>query len=446
MKVETEKVEDSQVVLNIEVEPELVERSLDKAYRRLAARISVPGFRKGKVPRETLERYVGHNALMEEALEHLVPEVCGQAIQEQEIAAIAQPHIELVQLEPLVIKATVPVHPTLELGAYREIRMAPEPVEVTPDQVKEVMERLRQERAPWEAVARPAQFGDRVSINIQNTVDGRAFLNEQEQTYYLAEGLTYPAPGFPEKLIGLSAGQDVEFSLPYPADYVVAKLAGKEGHFEVAVLEVQERRLPELDDEFARGLEEGFETVEQLKDRVEQNLRERLEQQAQARLQDNLLATIVDGARIEYPAVLVEREIDALLEEQLRRTRDPRMRMEDYLRTLKKSAEDVREEMRPVAERRLKRSLVLDEVSKAEGIAVPEEDVDAEIGRLVENSRSERKDELRAAFSGPARDSIRDLLCTRRTLQRLVDIATGAAEEKSAESAAEASETHEEEQ
>ncbi|KPJ52124.1 MAG: hypothetical protein AMJ37_03480, partial [Dehalococcoidia bacterium DG_18] len=228
MKVSTEKIENSQMVLEVEAEPEEVARSLEEAYHRLVGRAEIPGFRRGKAPRAMLERYIGREALLEKALERLVPDLLNQAIAEQGIEAIAPPEVEITQVDPVSFKATVPVRPTVELGNYRELSIAPEPVAVAEEEVNKVIEQLRYQHAPWEPVERPIKFDDLVTIDVAGSVEGKPLLDRKDLQFQVLQGLPFPVHGFAEKLEGLDKGQDSEFSISLPADYAASELAGKE--------------------------------------------------------------------------------------------------------------------------------------------------------------------------------------------------------------------------
>jgi trigger factor len=272
LKVSSERIEGCQVALNIEVEPAEMEEALAKAYRRLVNRIVVPGFRKGKAPRVMLERHIGHESLVSEALDRLVPELYEKAIKDQGIDAIGQPEMEMTQAEPPIFKAVVPVKPVVELGDYHVIRATPEMVEITDDKVEEALENLRHVHASWEPVEREARFGDMVALDVMGTVEGNTVLDRKGSTYHITEGSTAPVPGFAEQLVDMKAGEEKQFTLSFPKDHSTKELAGKDCLFKASVSEIKEAHLPELNDEFVKGLNENLETVDQLRERIASNL------------------------------------------------------------------------------------------------------------------------------------------------------------------------------
>ncbi len=252
MKVSSEKIEGSQVVLNVEVEEQEMEEAVEKAYHRLGAKAAVPGFRKGKAPRDMLERYYGTEAFVEDAAEHLLPEVYDRAIQENGVDVIGQPQIDVVQVNPLSFKATVPVRPTTELGDYHEISLEREEVTVEDEEVEATLERLHHMQTPWEPVERPAKSGDLLAVDVKGTVEERVVIDEKEAPYLLTADPENALPGFSEQLEGAEKGEERAFSLTLPENR--GELSGKECTFTVVVSEIKAKNLAELDDEFVKSL------------------------------------------------------------------------------------------------------------------------------------------------------------------------------------------------
>jgi len=428
MKVSTERIENSQVVLDVEAETEEVERALEEAYHRLVKRADVPGFRRGKAPRAMLERYIGRETLLEEALERLVPQLLSQAIEEQGIDAIAQPEIQITQTDPVTFKATVPVRPTVELGNYRELSIAPEPVEVADEEVDKVIEQIRYQHAPWEPAERPIKFGDLVTIDVKGSVAEDSLLDRKDLQFQVLQGLPFPVPGFAEKLDGLEKGQEKEFTISLPADYGVSELAGKECLFKVLASEIKEKKLPELNDEFAKSIGDDIETFGALRERIASNLRLMAEEGARRRYEEKVVDAVVELSKVEFPPFLVERDIDRLLAEQERELKESRISLDDYLRSRSKTEEELREELRPLATKRVSQSLVLAKVAEAEEIEVTNGEIDGEVEALAQGA-GEQGEELRKLFNSPAaRQSLEERLLTIKTLKRLVELASGEVE------------------
>jgi trigger factor len=425
VKVTREKTENSQAFLTIEMETTEVEQSLAESYRRLAKRANIPGFRKGKAPKAVLERFLGKESFIDDALNRLIPQAYEKALADEQIEAFARPQIEVVQTEPVIFKATVPLTPVIELGDFHSIRLTPEPVEVNQDQVDAVIEQLRHQNAAWESVDRAVDFDDLAVLDIESSVDGEAFINRGGAQFYVRQEATFPAPGFAEQLAGMKKDEEKEFRLSLPQDYTRNEIAGKEVAFKVRVAEVKQEILPELNDEFAKKLGPELETVAALRDEVQNNLKLRAEEQTRNDFEEKVIQAAIDQAQVEFPPVLVEMETHRLIEEQARRFQMQGGNLEEYLKRTDKTEEQLHEELHPVAERRVTQALVLGKVAEAEKVEASDAEIDAEIENTLKNA-AERKEELRQAFNTPqSRDSLKQILLTRKTVNRLAAIAKG---------------------
>ena len=419
MKVSTQRLPESQVLLEIEVDPEQMERSLDKAYRRLVQRVDVPGFRKGKTPRDMLERHLGRERFVREAHDILIPEVYDQAIDQHDVQAIDQPAIELLSAEPLSFKATVAVRPTVDIGDYKYVRSEREAVSLPDGNVDAALEDLRRRYAIHEPVDRPVQAGDIVRADVRVEIDGREVFNDNDTEFRLREGAIVLLPGFAEGVVGAEKGatKDVVVTVPEGEN----PLAGKTGTATVTVKEVKEERLPELNDEFAKGVGEGYADLVTLRERISADMRERLEQQAEEMFRERAVTALVANAKkIEFPHVLIHREIDRIVDEQARSTgRD----VSGYLELIKKTPDQIHDELLPAATERVRRSLVLSQLAEDESIEVTPEEISGEIDTIAASSGTQG-DQMRRMFStASGRAVIERNLRTRKTLDRLAEIA-----------------------
>jgi trigger factor len=420
MKVSTQRLPESQVLLEIEADPEQMERSLEKAYRRLSQRVEVPGFRKGKAPAGMLERQIGRARVVREALDILIPEAYNQAIEEQDVDAIDQPSIELVSDEPLSFKATVPVRPTVELGEYESVRVEREPFSIDEGEVDKALEELQRRYAVHEPVERPVQFSDIVRADVRGVIDGNEVYKEDDAELRLREGATILLPGIAEGLIGADKGvpRDIAVSVPEGE----RPLSGKSGTFTVTVKEVKEERLPALNDDFARDVGEGFASLDALRDRLRNDIRERVDGEVEEAYRDKAVGALVDSAKmIEFPPVMVEREIERLIQDQARHLG---LEVEQYLANARRTREQLHEELRDVATERVRRSLALTRLAEQEEIKAKDEEVDAEVDRLA-GSSGQQAEQLRKLFGSPdGRAAIARSLVTRKTMDRLAEIAS----------------------
>jgi trigger factor len=424
VKVTRDKIEDSQAFLTIEMEPPEVEESLEAAYRRLVKKTNVPGFRKGKAPRVMLERYIGRESLLEDALNSLIPRACEDALKEQELESFARPAIEITQTEPLIFKATVPLPPTVKLGDYHSIRLKPEPVASTKEEVASVIERLRHQQATWEPVEREIGFNDLVVFDIESNVGGKPFINQKGAQYQVIENYPAPLPGFSGELIGLKRDTEKEFRLQIPKDYPDKELAEKEALFKVRISEVKQERLPQLNNDFAKGIDPKFKTLDLLRKQIASNLKLRAEEKARLDFEEKVIDAAVSLSEVEFPPLLVEMEVSRLLDQQLRHWQESGRSLEEYLASINKTEEELRQELRPPATKRVTRSLVLGKISDEEKIEASDSEIDAEISDMVKTAVEEKRGEFEKLLNTPqSRESIRQLLVRRKTIQRLVDIA-----------------------
>jgi trigger factor len=425
VKVTTERLPQSQVRLQIEVEPERLERAMDQAYRRVVHRARIPGFRPGKAPRPMVERYLGRETLLQEALDRLVPEVYEEALKQEGIDAIAQPELEIPQMEPPVLKLTVPVRPSIELGDYRDVRVEPEPVSVDEETIDQTIEQLRHRYATIEPVERPVQLGDLVRADVRVSTEDSTVFEEDDDEFRVMPEMTAGLPGLADGIVGMQRGEEREFIVEVPEDGAQKLLAGKTVTYFVRIHEVKEEKLPELNEEFTSQVGEGFANMEALRQRLRDDARARLEEAARDRDQRKALDALVAGATVEYPPVLLDREVENLLRDRMP-PGDQRQAMQRYLSQVGKSEAEMKEELRPAASERLLRSLVLSKFADAEGIEVSPEDVDAEIERMA-GEMGGSGSQFRELFgSESGRQALEGSLRTRRAYERLGEIASGA--------------------
>jgi len=423
VKVTNEKTENCQAFLTVEMEPDEVEESLEKSYYRLAKKTDIPGFRRGKAPRAILERYIGKESLLEDALNSLLPEAYEKAIKEQKIEAFAQPHIEIAQTDPVIFKVAVPLTPTISLGDYHNIQVAPEPVELTEDDVSATIEQLRHQHATWEPVERPVDFNDLVVLDVESNIENKPFINQKGVQYQVLHDLPLPAPGFAEQLVGMSRNEEKGFKLQFSLDYPRGELAGKEPSFKVRVIEIKQEKLPELNNEFAKEISPDFKSLKSLRKKVSANLRLRAEEKARIDFEERVIEAVVDITELDFPPILVEVEVDRLINQQLRRWQMGGKGLEEYLSSIDKTEEELRQELHPLATKRATRSLVLGKIAEEEKFEVSDSEISAEIESMIK-SATENKDELSKFLNTPqAHKSIEQVLITRKAIQRLVEIA-----------------------
>ena len=427
MKVTNEKIENRQAFLSIEMEPAEVEESLEKSYHRLVKKMNIPGFRKGKAPRAVVERHLSRESLLEEALGELIPKAYEEAIKEQKLDAIARPQIEVTQTDPVVFKAVVPLRPTVELNDCQSIRVSSEPVEVPKeDDVNAIIERLRHQHATWEPVERPTGFNDMIVLDIESNIEDKPFISQKGAQYLVVQNQPFPAPGFAEQLVGMKRDEEKEFQLQFPLDYPKGELAGKKASFKVKVIEIKQEKLPKLNSEFAKGINPDFKTLNSLRKHILSNLKLRAKEKARIDFEDKVLEAAAETSQVEFPPILAEREIDRLLNQRLRRWQAGGNNLEEYLSSINKTEEEIREELRPLATKRTTWALVLGEIAEQEKIKVSNSAINTEIKNMIKGAAEDKKSEINKFLNTPeSRKSIEQSLLTRKTIERLVKIAKG---------------------
>ena len=427
VKVESERLPGSVVRLEIDVDKETVDKEIDRAYRRLANRVVIPGFRKGKAPRVLIERYLGEEAIFEEATREIVPNAIEQAVEQEKINPIAEPQaFKLLEREPFRFEVTLPVEPTVKLGDYKSVRVERREVSVTDEDVDKYIESLREREGVWVTPdpARPAKNGDQLVVDIEEQYEGEEPRKREDLTIVLGRG--YLPEDVEKALEGAEEGKDYEVESKLPEDYPVEEYAGKPVKYKVTVKSIKELQLPDLDDDFAKRTGLGAESVEDLRQKVRERLQAEREAEERDRVANEVIEKMVETSTVDMPQVLIEHEVDHQLAHIRENLSAQGIPLEQYLRFTQQTIEDLRNTLRPDAEKRLTRRLVLSEIAKAENIEVDESEIQREIDRIAERIDESERAEARALLDTQEwRDRIRADIYDRRFLDRIVEIATG---------------------
>ncbi len=423
MQVTTTPAPNSSLVLEIELPPERLNRSIDDAVRRLSRRTRVPGFRPGKAPRPMLERTLGPGVVLDEAVEHLVDDAYREALVEQSILPLTNANVEIVQAEegkPVIFKATVQVRPDVELGDYKNFNFQPE-IEVIDDaRVDQVIDELRDQHATLAAVEdRGAQDGDYAVIAFQGSRDGEPFEGGSSDRMPLIIGQERLIPGFESHLIGLDPTGSTEFDVTFPDDYPEESLQGQQAHFAVQLKELREKIQPPLDDDFAGQLGD-FEDLAALRVDIQQRLERNALDRARHQFADRIIEYAIANATVELPEVLIDQEVEVLHDEFRTSLARQGITEEAYLKVVEKTDADLHADFRPNAEKRVKTLLVLSKIADIEGVEVPAEAIEAEIAQGRERYADDRR--LLDYFeSERGRSFIRSTLRRSRLVEQLVD-------------------------
>ncbi len=426
MKITQEEVVDRQAVLQIELEDEDMAPYLERAYRRVVQRTNVPGFRKGKAPRSIIEGILGRETLVSESLDDVLPAVTHQAISEQELDVAGTPSVELVALAPVTLKATVPLTPAVDLGGYRDIRVEEDRVEISDEDLDAEIESLRQGAAVWEPVERAVEFGDRITMSALGHVGEESIIDADDTEYPVDEEAALPFDGFAREIVGAEIGSPFEFHLPIPGDYFNTSIAGKEAHFRITVKEIKERSLPDLDDEFAKGVGDGYDTLEELRESVRSRMVTEAEGARDTKLREDALDKLVEGAEFDIPPLLIDHEIEHMTERRDQFVSQMNVTLDEYYKFTGKSEEEQLEEMREQAVDRFSRTHALFNLARAEGIEVSDEEIEQRIADLREAASGDGGGVDESRLDSPeARATIRESMLVQKAMDRLVEIAGG---------------------
>ncbi|WWR16541.1 trigger factor [Lachnospiraceae bacterium JLR.KK008] len=387
MSLQVEKLEKNMAKLTIEVSADELEKAIQRAYQKSKNKISVPGFRKGKVPRQIIEKMYGREIFYEDAANDLIPGAYETALEECKESIVSSPKIDVVQIEagkPFIFTAEVALKPEVKLGKYKGVKVTKQTIDVTEAEVSAEIEKERENNGRTvEVEGRAIENGDIATIDFEGFVDGVAFEGGKGENYPLTIGSGSFIPGFEEQLVGKNKEEEVEVKVTFPEDYHAEELKGKEALFKVAIKEVKTKELPELDDEFASEVSE-FETLAEYKEDIKKKLTEKKEKDAKAAKEEAVIDAIIADSAMEIPEAMLETQQRQIVDEFAQRLQMQGLSLEQYFQFTGFDAQKMLEQTKPQAEKRIKSRLVLEAVVAAEGIAASDEDYENEIARMAE--------------------------------------------------------------
>ena len=434
MQSQLEKLSECRVVLEVEVSSPEVDKALDAAYKKVAQQVTVPGFRKGKTPRAVIESRFGKEVLVEEALEIIVSETYQNALEQHKLEPIDHPE-DFELIEPLQegsgmkYKVAVDILPEVKLGDYSTIRVAVEPEQITEERLNQEIERLRENYSSLENTDRTTvQTGDFAVIDFEGYVDGEAFQGGAGEGYTLEIGSGTFIPGFEEGLIGANLNETIDVKTTFPEDYRAEFLAGKEAIFKVTVKEIKAKKLPDFNDELAK--EAGYESLEELKQTMEERLQEEAKRKAEADQREQIVKQAVEGSELIVPEKLIERELDRSVANIKGRLEASGMSFEQYLEASQTTEESYREDLKPTAANNVKTELVLNAISEKEGITVEIDELRSEVGRLAVAVRQDASKLFKRLEKEGRLAGLADSMVREKTVDFLAKLATATNSEK----------------
>lgn len=425
MKAELLKKEGNKVTFKITVDNDKFEGAVTKAYNKNKGKFNISGFRKGKAPKQIIESQYGKGVFYNDAIDMLFPEIYPSALDELNIDPIDRPDLDIEEISKdngLVMVVNVEVKPEFELGEYKGIEIAKPDYTVNEDEVTLRLDEMRNKASRLVDVeGRAIENGDTAVIDFEGFVDGVAFEGGKGEDYNLAIGSNTFIPGFEEQLVGKNKGEEVEVNVEFPAEYHAENLAGKPATFKVTVKNVQNKELPELNDEFAADTTE-FNTLEELKNDLKTKVEEEAKNRADAEMRNSLVEKISEGTEVEVPNAMVETQIDNMLMELNYQLQYQGLQLEQLLQMTGRSIEDLRNEKREEATKLVKSSLILETIAKAENVEVSEADVDSEVEKMSKMYNME-VEKIKSVMKPTDLEDIKGQLKIRKTIDLLVDSA-----------------------
>ena len=387
MSVNLEKNENNEVLMDIKVDANEVKSAYNRACKRVAQYVNIPGFRKGKVPRTMVEKMYGAEVFYQDAANEIIPDAYEAALKEVEEEIVSMPEVDVVQMkkgEPFIFTAEVALKPEVKLGQYKGVEVDKIDVTVSDEEVEAEIEKEREKNARTvEVTDRAVKDGDTVSLDFEGFVDGAAFEGGKGENYPLTIGSGAFIPGFEEQLVGTEIGADVEVNVTFPEDYQADNLAGKAAVFKCKVNEIKEKQLPEVDDEFASEVS-AFDTLEAYKADLKQNLEDKKFKEAKSAKTDAVIDAIIASSEMDIPEAMIKTEQRQMLNDFAQRMQMQGLSMEQYFQFTGTTADMLMEQSKPQAEQRIKTSLVIDAIVAAENIEATEEEFAEELKTMAE--------------------------------------------------------------
>ena len=422
MKVLDRKNENHQEIFRVELDKAETDTALEAAYERVVKEVNIDGFRKGKAPRDVVERQVGKDAIFDQAMKDALPDLIDNMLIENKIRAYATPSVRVTSREPVVFEATVPLPPDITLGDYNAIKMKPKPVVIEDAAVNDILERAQHQTAEWDATGKPAEMKDMLVMDIESDVDGMPYVVEKDANFQLQAGWRFPVPGFAEELVGINVGDEREFSLKMPDTFPDKTKAGKDVHFKVKVNDIRRETLPELNDEFARKVAPGSESMEKLREAVRADLQHRAQDTENKDFEEKVIDALVEKSQIAFPPLLTDNEVERMIQEYVDRVRNTTQNDEEYKAVLNMTSEEkLRETYRTQAEQRVKRNLVISKVIEVEKLEVGDADVDLQIAALTAEAGDKLQEQTTYLNKPENRDTLRWWLTTGKAKKLLVE-------------------------
>lgn len=424
MSLQVEKLENNMAKLTIEIPAEELEKAIESAYRKSKNKISIPGFRKGKAPRKMIEQMYGKEIFYEDAANILIPDAYEKELEECTEEVVSSPKVDVVQLEagkPFIFTAEVALKPEVTLGKYKGVKVPKADTAVTDDEVNAEIDKEREKNSRTvDVTERAVQKGDIATIDFEGFVDGTAFEGGKGKDYPLTIGSGAFIPGFEDALIGAETGKEIEVNVTFPEDYQATELAGKAAVFKCTVKKLQEKLLPELDEEFVEEVSEESDTVEEYKEEVRKKLADRKEADAKTAKEDAVIEAVIAGAEMDIPDAMVDTQQRQMVQDYAERLQSQGISMEQYMQFTGMTVQMLMEQVKPQALKRIQSRLVLEAVAAAEKLEASEEDFEEEAKTMGEAYKMDA-DKVKELLGENGKKQVMQDICVRKAVEFLVE-------------------------
>lgn len=424
MIIKFNKIENYMIYLTVESEESDMELYIERVYQRLVKRKEITSIEKDNTFVDTLGNFIGIDNLNDNIVKEMIPDIYPMIIKEHDIQTEIQPMIRITGNKPLVFEMIAYLKPIVELCDYHNLNIEPESHEIKKEEIDYILEGIRKQYASYTLVDRPVKEGDMVTIDIEGTVSGLSFINRKATKYQVTSEFPFDIPGLYKTMIGMKNGETKKTIINLPDNYSIKEIAGKEGEFSIHINDIQEITLPELNDKFANMVAPDIKTLDMLKDRIEKNLRKEHEDNSQTRLEYRLMDTIINTSKINYPHIMIDMELEALIKQYKKELQDSTQDNREYEEQLKQiDINKLNDRLYPMAEKRILWSLVINEIAKNEKIDVDDLEIDEYIDMMISEINEDKKEDQRQYFDEcNNRQCIHDIIKARKTINRLTEI------------------------
>ena len=423
MKITQNKIENHMIYFTVESELSDIEQYIERGHQPLPKESNVNDYERGKANKEAQKKQVGGDKLIQDELNKIIPIMCNKIIKEKEIHTEMEPLVKILQKNPLILEMIVPMKPVVKLCDYSNMRLEPESLDIKKEEIDYVLEVLHKEFAVYQNVKRDVMEGDMIIADLEGSILGSPFINKKSTKFLVNSNFLNNVPELYKQIIGIKKGEEKEYKFKLPEDYVINGIAGKETIFKIKVYEVYNITLPELNDDFANKIAPGVKTLDELRGRIEKNIIKERVDNAKVRFESRLIDSIIKQSKLEYPPIMIDMETEGLVDQYKQELKMSSGDDKEYEEKIKQVSDTtLKAQFRPIAEKRILWSLIIDEVAKTEYIEVTDNEVGEEIEQMISSADEEKEQERSFLNDHPNRQNVYNILKARKTIRKLTEI------------------------